>query len=447
MKKKEWIRYFEAINNRKPTKEEIYSAITEEEFEPTFFDNCSKFIRKIIQSRIIRILILASIIFLVVAITSFPLLKRGYHLFRSENYDKQYKKVIDKYQEALDNNDKGKEFEVILEQPTRKPSYAQIDSNNDGKDELYIAFIDEDDDFDIIAVDVIAVYEVQSGKIKQSDVKISDEELTDAYWESFDVEHLITMNLEELSSNYFYSIEGQWGTEDGSQKITFDNEGLAYINSFNARQEKSVTIEDLMIYGFDTTLSGGFIFREISKGRLYGTLTYRDGSDTLHGFYFLPKGIEYGNTNKSYDRIYDDRYKVTYYRFSDMVASVENLTSETSKIDFVELSNRNYSSISGKWASKSATDGEYLEIDENGLVYLPWSESLGLQIVDLKKIGSGWLSGYLSLQEGVTGQMITIMPAGVENSDAKNSDSSKDRIAIGDRIERFNDPQVYYRVE
>ncbi|MFI3107997.1 hypothetical protein ODU26_09090 [Streptococcus suis] len=130
-----------------------------------------------------------------------------------------------------------------------------------------------------------------------------------------------------------------------------------------------------------------------------------------------------------------------------MVASVENLTSETSKIDFVELSNRNYSSISGKWASKSATDGEYLEIDENGLVYLPWSESLGLQIVDLKKIGSGWLSGYLSLQEGVTGQMITIMPAGVENSDAKNSDSSKDRIAIGDRIERFNDPQVYYRVE
>ena len=38
MKKKEWIVYFETVNNRKPTAEEISQALGNKEFKASLFD-------------------------------------------------------------------------------------------------------------------------------------------------------------------------------------------------------------------------------------------------------------------------------------------------------------------------------------------------------------------------------------------------------------------------
>lgn len=297
MKKKEWIKYFKAINKRKPTKDEIDLAITEGEYEVTLFDNVSRFIKRKIPSRKIRILIVASIIFLTIVTIFFSSLKRSYHLYRSETYNKQYQEVVDKYQKALDNNDKGKEFQAILEQPSRNPSYAQIDSNYDGKDELYIAFIDENDEYEIESVGIIAIYEIQSGKvkhIKRSELQISDEELdeelSESYlWESFDVENLVTMNLEELSEGNLSSIVGTWKNKYG---YTFEIEESGYLYRGDSL---GYPLQDITVSSDGSAT--GFMNRNLTAGMTPNTTDYVT---------FIPAGISISggeNADITKDRI------------------------------------------------------------------------------------------------------------------------------------------------
>ncbi|MCW1059245.1 MULTISPECIES: hypothetical protein [Streptococcus] len=55
MKKKEWIVYFETVNNRKPTAEEISQALGNKEFKASLFDKILAFIYGKIPNKKMRI--------------------------------------------------------------------------------------------------------------------------------------------------------------------------------------------------------------------------------------------------------------------------------------------------------------------------------------------------------------------------------------------------------
>lgn len=441
MLKKEWIAYFEEINDRKPNIDEIHSAMESEEITMNFVDKILYNYRNKVPNKKVRKLIRISLILLTIFILFFPILKTNYNKMMYSTYSEKYEAVIEQYQNALSTKSDGEDYKLLIKQPSRQPSYAKIDSNGDSKEELYIAFKDGKNKYDILAV-----YEVKFGsvkKIEKSSLKISDELLSKANWRTFDVNNLVTMNLKELSEGNYKSIKGLWVTENKKEKLTFVDDGLALINDNNVRKEKSLTVKELMIYNWDISLSGRFLFREISKGSLVGTLEYKDGRDTLNGFIFIPKGIEYEGTDFNYDRIYDEMHKVVYYHAS---RDLEKQIAKTTKINMSEISKGNYSSLVGKWSSKSDSDKSGIKIDEEGTVYFDWAPSKGKKIVSVEIFPDAISLHLEGNSPNQFGPELLIVPAGVQFDGTKN-DSSRDRISIGNKLELLNDPQVLYRVE
>ena len=214
MKRKEWINYFETINDRKPTAAEISQALKNQEFKGGLFDRFLVFMHKKIPNKNLRITIGVIILVLIVGIVFFSEFKKIYNASMSETYNKEYTEVIEKYQQGLDKNSSDKLLQKIISQPSRQPSYAQIDSDGDNKKELYIAFKDRKDKYEIIAI-----YEAEFGSVKKidiTDMDISDNQLENANWNSFDVAHLLTMNLKELLNQNYDSIKGTWESRDKS---------------------------------------------------------------------------------------------------------------------------------------------------------------------------------------------------------------------------------------
>lgn len=442
MLKKEWITYFEEINDRKPTIDEIHSAMEHEEITMNFFDKILYTYRKKVPNKKVRNLIRISLILLIILLLFFPILRTEYNKMMYSTYSEKYEAVIEQYQNALSSKSDGEDYKLIMRQPSRQPSYAKIDKNGDGKEELYIAFNDGKGKYDIIAV-----YEVKFGSVKRinaSNIELPNELITKAFWKTFDVNNLLTMNLKELSEGNYKSISGLWLTENKKDSLTFSNEGLTKINGYDVREKKNLTVKELMIYNWDISLSGRFLFREISNGSLVGTLEFKDGSDTLNGFRFLPKGIEYEGTDSNFDRVYDEMHKVVYYHAS---RDLEKQTAKTTKVDMSEISKGEYSSLVGKWSPKSDADKSGIKIDEEGTVYFDWVPSKGRKIVSVDVLPDTILVHLEGDSPNQTGPELLIIPAGVQVDGAKNNDSSKDRISIGIKLDRINDPQVLYRVE
>ena len=109
------------------------------------------------------------------------------------------------------------------------------------------------------------------------------------------------MNLDELSDGNYQSVKGSWISKNGKGRITFDKDGLSFINGKDAKEKSQFKHEDLKIFNqyitIDTTLNGRFNFHEISKGTLSGNLEYQDGSSSLHTFIFIPRGIDFKDSD------------------------------------------------------------------------------------------------------------------------------------------------------
>lgn len=443
MIKKLWIRYFEEINNRKPTIEEIHLAMQQGEIKMNFFDKILYHVTNRRPSKKARNVIVISLIFIVIAVLLFPFFRSEYNKMMYSQNNEKYDTVIKEYKNAIKNKSDGSDYKIIIEQPSRKPSYAKIDSDGDNKDELYIAFKDSKEEYDIIAI-----YEVQFGSVKKLDVsshELSSELISKAKWNLFDVKHLISMNLDELSDGNYQSVLGSWVSENRKGRITFDQDGLSLINGKDAREKSQFKHEDLKIFNqnitIDTTLNGRFNFHEISKGTLSGNLEYQDGSSSLHTFIFIPRGIEFENSDLKYDRIYDESYEVMYYSETDQF--IER-TAKTSKVDIRELVKGHYSSIAGKWSSKPNQYQRSLKIDEDGLVYFDENSSNGRRITSIDVT----FSSIIITIEGKTQntyQTISLVPAGLQKD--SHTDSNKDRISILDKADLFTDPNVLYRVD
>ncbi len=443
MIKKLWIRYFEEINNRKPTIEEIHLAMQQGEIKMNFFDKILYHVTNRRPSKKARNVIVISLIFIVIAVLLFPFFRSEYNKMMYSQNNEKYDTVIKEYKNAIKNKSDGSDYKIIIEQPSRKPSYAKIDSDGDNKDELYIAFKDSKEEYDIIGI-----YEVQFGSVKKLDVsshKLSSELISKAKWNLFDVKHLISMNLDELSDGNYQSVIGSWVSENRKGRITFDQDGLSLINGKNAREKSQFKHEDLKIFNqnitIDTTLNGRFNFHEISKGTLSGNLEYQDGSSSLHTFIFIPRGIEFENSDLKYDRIYDETYEVMYYSETDQF--IER-TANTSKVDIRELVKGNYSSIAGKWSSKPSQYQRSLKIDEDGLVYFDENSSNGRRITSIDVT----FSSIIITIEGKTQntyQTISLIPAGLQKD--SHTDINKDRIDILGKADLFTDPNVLYRVD
>lgn len=439
MTKKLWIRYFEEINNRKPTIEEIYLAFQQGELKLNLFDRFLYYVLKTQQNKKAIKIIFTCLVLIVIAILLFPYGRSEYNKMMYSQNNEKYDTVIKEYKNSIKNKSDENDYKIILEQPSRKPSYAKIDSNGDNKDELYIAFKDSKEEYDIIAI-----YEVQFGSVKKLDVsshKLSSELISKAKWNLFDVKHLISMNLDELSDGNYQSVIGSWASENRKGRITFDQDGLSLINGKDAREKNKSLENELKIFNWDMTLTGGFHFQEISKGTLSGNLEHKDGSASMHAFLFIPRGIEFKNSDVKYDRIYDKNYDVIYY--SETEQFIEK-TAKTSKVDVREILKGNYTSIAGTWSSKPNQYQRSLKIDENGLVYFDDSSSNGRRITSIDVT----FSSIIITIEGKTQntyQTISLIPAGLQK-DSK-TDSNKDRIDILDKADLFMDPNVLYRVD
>lgn len=247
------------------------------------------------------------------------------------------------------------------------------------------------------------------------------------------------MNLDELSDGNYQSVKGSWVSKNGKGRITFDDNGMASVNGNNIREKNKTLEKELKIFNWDMTLTGDFHFQEISKGTLSGNLEYKGGSVSMHTFIFIPRGIEFEDSDIKYDRIYDKSYDVMYY--SEVDKYIEK-TSKTSKVDVREILKGNYSSIAGKWSSKPNQYQRSLKIDEDGLVYLDGDLSKGQRITSVE------INGSIILHiEGKKNNYdyISLVPAGHEKN--SRTDSDRDRIDILGKVDLFADPNVLYRVD
>ena len=424
MDKKEWTAYYVLLNGKKPSKKEMNIAFKNGEFIISKSD-------KIRARKKLYFLILFIALTLSLLLIASPMFIRSYHDLMAERYEKQYEKVVTLYQKGIDTKSEDVEYRDILKQPSRQPSYTQVDSNGDGKEELYIVFDDG-----TLEYHLIAAYEVKFGKIEQFDVSTTElnVRLRDAYLERFNVEKLLTINFKELSEQNYEKVEGDWITNNGTaHSLYFSEEGLL---QFNVQTHNTVENDDYEPIELE--------FSEVENGQLVGNFNDEEVNFELT---FVPKGIEHGKSDKNYDRIYYKNEEVYFYRSDEIIGTLEKrpidmLTLTSGKYSGIA---NDYSSIAGKWASLSTPEGKYLRIDENGVAYLPWSTSNGMQISYLDSY-SNYLVGYLEGQNSYS-MTISIIPAGFKVDGADNNDISKDRIAIGEPLDRFNDPQVYYRVE
>ena len=164
-----------------------------------------------------------------ITIIFFPEFRKIYNNSMSKTYDEKYAEIIEQYQEGLDKDSSNKLVQKIIEQPSRQPSYAKIDSDGDNKKELYIAFKDGEEKYKILAV-----YEAGFNSVKEidvSDTDVSDEQLGNANWDYFDVSHLLTMNLDELEKDDYSSIAGTWvmpRVQGLATKVRITEDGTMY---------------------------------------------------------------------------------------------------------------------------------------------------------------------------------------------------------------------------
>ena len=359
MNQKEWIEYFSLTNGRKPSKKEIKLALKDGEFSLS-----------VKEKRKRKFLFFLVAVFILGIIVYFDSIQAIYYGLMSEKFDEKYEQIVDKYQDAIDSKSSAEDYKKILEQPSRQPSYIKVDSDFDGKEELYIVLNNGAVDYEILAA-----YEIKWGTAKKLDSKALDYEsiknsiiLDETSLEPFDVESLLTMSFNELSEQNYSKIEGKWITDDGTAySLDFNEEGL---DMLNVQTHNEVYNED----GFGTELD----IYDLEKGMFSGAFSEEN---TEFKFVFLPKGIEFEDSNKNYDRIFFRNEEIYFYRYDDIIGT---LTEQP--VDIIDLSSGDYSgiaddysSIAGRWANKASRD-EYIEIDEDGKVYLPWSNSVASQL-------------------------------------------------------------------
>lgn len=121
--------------------------------------------------------------------------------------------------------------------------------------------------------------------------------------------------------------------------------------------------------------------------------------------------------------------------------SNEDEMEENESVDVDAILDGDFTSIAGKWQNKLASPWNQIIIDDDGLIYLPEAKE-GWALRDIGLTSEGALTAKIQ-----TGTFITIMPEGVGTHGGKNSDLERARIAVGERLTRFNDPEVFYRLE
>ncbi|MGF0071143.1 hypothetical protein [Streptococcus orisratti] len=344
MKEKEWIRYFKSINNRKPTSEEISKAylsgqivektMTVSEWEiyfrtlynrlPTEQDYSQAVLEGVVkkQSKVktyvkkygiitaIGVLMLSLVLIVVV-----PSVRYQYYKSQGSNYRQKYSEIVHQYQDAIDNNKLSEIPQKIVKQPSRHPAYAYEDTDNDGKQELYIAFNDDSD------YELVTAFDINFGTIKKislDNIELSVNKLAKFNWTNFDVTSLETMNLDDISNGNFESVRGLWQDTDATKSVAFDSNGLSYANGRNVRTSNIVKFRS---FEFDTAITG---MTEIShKSGILSLLTISKSAGSNYTFQFIPKGIEYGVSDSNFDRIIVNDNLVLYRSGEHTKASID----------------------------------------------------------------------------------------------------------------------------
>ncbi|MBY4973775.1 hypothetical protein K6V43_10420 [Streptococcus suis] len=133
--------------------------------------------------------------------------------------------------------------------------------------------------------------------------------------------------------------------------------------------------------------------------------------------------------------------------------STEETQSATSMkveaMDIEELMTGDFSSVEGEWSDNF--EGHF-SIDSQGMIIQGalGSSSNAIPIIQPEKNNSAI---WAVLDKGKSGtsanqsDYIIFVPAGVTLVGQTTSDSSQDRIILGDYISQYNDPYVYYRVQ
>lgn len=431
MKKSEWIEYYIALNGKKPSKQEIDDALKHGDYQVLEVEKRAKS-RTVIIGIFFMALLFGFVIF------NNSNIQKNFSDKGDQLYEDNFNRIINKYQEALDSYDSYESYDlegiqVMAEQPSRQPSYIRLDSDDDDKDELYILFDDgESGGFELLAAYSASFTEtipMDLEEVDQANVKNLINRLSDSELYYFDVDNLLTMNQTKLLDSDYSDLEGKWITDNGSvYSLKFGESG---IEMMNIKKEND-------IYK-DYSSGQSILFGDIQEGQFKGDFT--DGSNNFE-LTFLPKGIYDGVSKDGYDRIYYEAENLYFYRYDEIIDTVYR-----KPIDIVDILEGDYKTLAGRWKNKSGNPRwSEITIDENG-VLKNVNEDNGLPIGNVDVINGGYLHGHLMRNSTLEGTSVAIIPADVEVNGARNADENRDRIAIGDPLDRYNDPQVFYRVK
>lgn len=441
MTKEEWISYFEAINGRQPTTVEMRHAFRIGEITRKSY--WFRFRRMSIWKQISLVLFL----FLIIAIAYKPALKM-YYQSQESRYQKLYKEQIANYQDAILKQDGQRVSVKYFEQPTRNPSYLIEDLDDDGKVEMYIGFDDGEK-----AIKVLEQFDVSFGKLKT--VAPITEVSSEKNWVPFDVEGLYQISLAELSNEDFSSVNDVWVTKDSQSEIRVYDDGIAYINGKSTKSLSSGTSSTIIgdKFGFlNLNNQGyeGYAVNEAKGGKI--SLTALTNLGVHYTYTFIPKGIEYKDTDSKLDRLVVDTFdgEDVLYRSSDIQTAIkENEQSQQSDINLTDLVRGDFSSLVGTWKNSSYS----FTIDEKG--NLQWqnsSQGTNLALRDLRIQEEKYIRGVIgdedtTWQNAIQGAFITIIPAGVTLREEKDTDNTKTRIIVGTSEGVGYQGKIYYKVE
>ncbi|MBY5009674.1 DUF6287 domain-containing protein [Streptococcus suis] len=439
MTEKEWVSYFETINGRKPSKVELKLAFQRGEIRKRSYWFR---IRRIPVWQ--QILVLLTLI-LLLYISYKPALK-FYYQSQESRYEDLYKRVISDYQEAILQKDSEKVNVDYFNQPTRFPSYLIDDLDSDGKTEMYIGFDDGEDN-----IEVLEQFDISFGKVEKVKPKLNVS--SEKNWYPFDVKGLYQINLIELSNQDFSSVNDVWITEDNTHNIRIYNDGIAYIDdqrTDNLPSGGGGIPGDR--FGFLNTSSQyyeGYSVSDPVGGKI--SLTALTNLGIHYTYEFIPKGIDSTQGDIDRDRLIVHTFdeKIILYRSSDIFSSVvKNNEDSGPSIDFTELLRGDFSSLAGTW--KNSLDS--FTIDETGSMEGDFINSSDIAIRELKIMNEAYLDGIYGdsntdLENANTGQYITIIPSGITVRGEIGTDSNRDRIALGGRMEGLEQGNIYYKVE
>lgn len=368
---------------------------------------------------------------------NFSTIREAYDAKMNQFYEDNFYKVVHEYQDTLDSHDIDKShnlvgIQAILNQPSRQPSYTFLDLDDNGKKEMYILFDDgKSAEFELLAAYAATFIGTTSLNLETIDQEILQRKVNQQFDKDlykFDVDELLTMNYDSLSSGDYSDIDGKWITSDGTPfSIKFGKFG---VEMMNVRTKNEM---------FKSDSSQGLIFGDVQDGQFKGKFT--DGVRDFE-LTFLPAGIQTGESDKSYDRIYYAAENLYFYRYDEIIDSIEKVP-----LDIIDILDGDFTSLAGTWRNSSDTRWHEIIIDESGILQYGWGDFASYPIEELQVVSGGFLYGRITTGKNGTGSSIAVIPAGVEVAGARNADENRDRIAIGDPLERYNDPQVFYRVE